>query len=282
MISSTDEQYASLIRSVMERGKPITTRNSKVLRLVNYPITFDRFPLVSVRKTAWKSALREWEFFLSGSNDIKDLDESVRHWWQYAADENGSLGRGYAIQFRRWGCHELSEGFDQVKALIEGLRDHPYSRRHVITTWNSEDMWEGLCEPTTCHGTIIQCFVDEENNLDLLMYQRSVDVICGLPHNICQYWAFLMWLAHESGRKVGKFHWIGGDVHVYEQHFDLANKILLNVENCTSEPDLVYGPPRSEMKAPPGWIRNIEFKADHFSLKGDYSPCLSDKAEMIV
>jgi thymidylate synthase len=84
---------------------------------------------------------------------------------------------------------------DQVEYLINAIKEHPYSRRTVATTWIPQHVQAGLINPTNCHGTMIQAFVNPDNSLHLTMYQRSSDMILGMPHNWIQYWALLMYLA---------------------------------------------------------------------------------------
>lgn len=161
---------------------------------------------------------------------------------------------------------------DQVGDLIDGIKNHPYSRRHAITTWIPQHVQMGLVNPTNCHGTIIQTFVDTANALHLVTYQRSADVVCGLPHNLIQYWAFLMWLAHRAGRGVGSLTWIGGDVHLYDVHTGVAEAIVKAMleTDPVETPQLVYTPTTEE------------FRADDFTLDREYRPLLELRAEMVV
>lgn len=267
--SGIDKVYQNLIHHVIYKGQRIATRNSDVWRTFATPVKIARTPLISLRKTAWKNALREWEWFMSGSHNINDLHPSVHSWWKPWADKNGYVYYNYSQQFRRW-CYGPGL-FDQIEYLIEGIRDHPHSRRNVITTWNTGEMADPECPITNCHGTVIQAFVNPDDSLHLVTYQRSVDVICGLPHNWIQYWAFLLWLAYRSKRKVGELLWIGGDVHVYEKHYELATKIrTAELPNPYAVPALIYLP------------TSEEFKADDFSLDSEYKPLILDRAEMIV
>lgn len=273
---TTDDVYASIIRECLA-GERITTRNSVCFRTFARQVRFTSTPLVCSRKTSWKNCLREWEWFMSGSNAIEDLHPSVRHWWMpWAADEQHYGKPGLGPDFRV--AHNYSEQFryfqgrtgyvDQIQYLIDGIRNHPFSRRNVITTWNTADMAHPECKITNCHNSLTQAFVDTENRLHLVTYQRSVDVICGLPHNWAQEWAFLLWLAHLGGRLVGSLTWIGGDVHVYEAHLPLAEKILAAPPQ--QSPEMVYRP------------TSEEFLADDFSLDREYAPVVNERAEMIV
>lgn len=273
-MESVDKQYADLIRDCLENGDCIQTRNSKVKRVVGSKLVFQSTPLISVRKTAWKLALREWEFFMSGSSNIKDLHPSVRHWWEPWAEPNGELKYNYSQQFRGFsGVNECDRGeaHDQIGEFVKGVQNHPYSRRNLVTTWNPYEMTRRDCKITNCHSTVIQAFVTESGLLDLVTYQRSCDVVCGLPHNLIQMAAFHLWLAGQCGRSFGKLVWIGGDVHVYSQHFELAEKIIQNVDRCKPTPTLQHFSKVGE-----------DFKADNFELDGEYEPILTDRAEMVV
>lgn len=276
---SVDAVYGELVEKIINDGETVTTRNATCKRIFAEKIVFRSTPLVGVRRTAWKNALREWEWFMSGSEDVNDLHPSVRSWWEPWATkgheflEDGVVNFNYSYQFRRF---DGTSGYavDQIALLIDGIKNHPFSRRNVATTWNPKDMTSEFCTITNCHGTVIQAFVDGANRLHLVTYQRSADVVCGLPHNWIQYWAFLLWLAHRGDRDVGTLTWVGGDIHLYDAHHELADKI---VRTCTSyalkpTPELVYSRPDGEP----------EFKADHFAIAGNYMPLCEDRAEMIV
>lgn len=270
-----DHVYAGMIDWITKTGDTVVTRNAKVKRRFSIPVEFTSTPLVSVRKTAWKNCLREWEWFMSGSNRIEDLDPSVRSWWSpWGTVRKGSddgekiVENNYSKMFRIF--FGRKRYVDQIEYLVDGIENHPYSRRNVITTWNTADMTDPDTVITNCHGTVIQTFVRPDNSLHLVTYQRSCDVVCGVPHNWLQYWAFLTWLAHRGHRTVGSLTWIGGDVHVYEQHEDLAAEIVRSAMSVKSTPQLVYRP------------TSKEFRADDFSLDRPYEPVIDKKAVMVV
>ena len=265
---TTNAKYRMIIKAILENGEEINTRNSKVLRNTNIKMSFKETPLVTVRKTAWKNALREMEWFLSGSQEIGDLDERVRHWWTPWADSLGYIWNNYGKQFRRFEGRDYAQ-VDQIQYMIDTLRDHPNSRRNVITTWNTADMLNEMTPITNCHGTVIQAFVRHGKYLDLTMYQRSADFMLGVQHNWIQYWALMNWLAHRADLKVGEFTWIGGDVHIYEDHIPVAKKIV-EVDVNRSRPKMIYKPTSDEFKASDFTIANIE------------EPVILDKVEMII
>lgn len=217
-----DLQYIYLLRDVLD-GEVLTTRNSEVRRAICPEVLqFTHFPLVTLRKTAVKMALREWEWFMSGDDKCPD---ELLPWWDKQLNPEGRYIDGYATQLR--GTH------DQVAPLIAGLRSSPASRRHVISMWNSLDMRqitrnnENPDCPAVCHGTVVQCFVSG-SHLSMFTYQRSADVILGLPHNFVQYWAFLLFLCKATGYQPSTLYYQLGDAHIYnaEGHLEAAQEIV--------------------------------------------------------
>lgn len=274
MKQTADLQYVNLIKDILCQGEEVVGRNSKTKRLFGLSMNFESTPLISIRKTAWKLALREMEWFLSGSNDINDLDASVRHWWSPWANQTGMINNNYSKQFRRFsGIDNKGNGyfFDQINHSIELLKKDPYSRRNVMTVWNPGEMADPDTPITNCHSTVIQLIVTENDFLNMIMYQRSCDMILGVPHNIIQHWAFLLYLAKKSNKVPKSLKWIGGDCHVYEQHYDGAQTMVnFDVKQPFTDAELVYKP------------TNDSFKAFDFSLDKKYRPILDIKFNMIV
>lgn len=239
-----NNQYRNLLASVMS-GEQVTTRNSGVYRRYDLPeFTIDKVPLITARRTAWRKALRELEWFLSG--DPKCPPELL-DWWAGQLDPDGCYVGGYGQQ---WRGH-----YDQINGVIEALRKHPYSRRHVLTTWNPGDMAvitehnHNPNTPTTCHGTMVQLFVSGDT-LHMHHYQRSSDMLLGLPHNLMQYWALLVYLAHRAGLGVGTITYKLGDAHIYDEpsHLQAADEIIsADVLDYTGE--LIYYPTSEEFVA---------------------------------
>jgi len=182
-----DIEYREIIREIVHRGDFVESRNSPVKSLIDCRhIVFRETPLVTWRKTAWKKAIREMEWFMSGDSLCPD---ELRDWWDGQLNRDGSYIGGYGDQLRSLSeDHMVDSGFDQVRYLLEGLRDHKNSRRLVISTWNTKDMSEitsyndNQKTPTNCHGSIIQCHV-RDGKLHMTQYQRSADILLGVPHN---------------------------------------------------------------------------------------------------
>ena len=236
MSNQANEVYQKIISTLLECGEFVQTRNSDSFSCIDYPrIFFTHTPLVTIRKTAWKKALLEMQWFMSG--DTK-CPEELMDWW------NGQLGTGnmyrggYSNQFRYSGFHDCTlYDFDQIKYLLNGLKSNPNSRRLLATTWNPKEMSEitelnrNTQTPTCCHGSLIQVFV-RDKQVHMTVYQRSADILLGVPHNWIQYWALLKYLVFHAGREleIGSLMWLFGDLHLYDEpsHMTTAKQII----NC--------------------------------------------------
>lgn len=278
---NADQKYAALIADVL--AQPVVgTRNSFGPRAAVRTVEFDSVPLVTTRKTAWRNALREMEWFLSGSNNINDLHPDVRKWWQpWACPTTGQVKNNYGEQFRSSSAVLVGVGvdyFDQIEWLIGAVRDHPFSRRNCVTTWNTGEMQAPETPITNCHGSWVQVFGNATTespsgvSIDLWMVQRSCDLILGVPHNWVQYWAVLLWLAHRTGHAAGKFVWTGGDVHVYAEHEVVA---LAVVDNSCSADEFIWP---SMAYAPSG----DDFRADDFAITNVPPAAVTAPARMVV
>lgn len=264
-----DIAFADHLKTILDSGSSVSTRNSVTKRVKNLTANFNTTPLISARKTAWKNALREMEWFLSGSNNIKDLHPSVHHWWQPWATSEGLITNNYSIQFRNFAGQDGS--LDSLEYLLNGVKYHPFSRRNVITTWNTADMASSKTPITNCHGSLIQALVEpHDKSLHLTMIQRSADMVLGVPHNWIQYWALLLYLAHHTNTQPGTLFWHGVDCHIYSDHEDAAKQIISADKTLISTPMLRYNSTSSN------------FKADDFSLEGEYKPLLNQKLNMTV
>lgn len=278
MANSVDQVYQNLLSLVYREGDLIETRNGLVRSHCSVPqMIFERTPLVTVRKTAWKMALREMEWFMSG--DVHCPDELLP-WWKDQLCADGSYRGGYSIQYRQSGSNKR---FDQIKYLMDGLRSNPNSRRLVLTTWNPIDM-VNITElnnneacPTCCHSTIIQLFV-RNNRLNMTSYQRSADLLLGLPHNLIQSWALLLFFAHHSNLEVGHLRWIFGDAHCYchETHSNTVEAILkCSTRNLDKSPTLCYNTHVKTTGVP-------VFKASDFTMDGSIpEPMVFSKPKLL-
>ncbi len=218
--------YQDILATVLNDGDILETRNHRCYS-VTYGLqtVFTSFPLVSLRRTAWKKAIKEMEWFMSG--DPK-CPEELKDWWEGQLNPNGEYINGYGMQMRHCGPND----FDQVGAILDALLLHPNSRRLVMTTWNPEEMYnitqtnQNLKCPTNCHGSLTQLFV-RNKTLSMQSYARSQDLLLGTPHNWVQYWALLLYFAYHANLAVGSLTWIFGDAHIYDDssHLDCVEAI---------------------------------------------------------
>lgn len=275
-MTPTDAIYCSLIKTILNEGDSIPGRNGQVKRLFDLPaIGFASTPLVTVRKTAWKKAIREMEWFLSGN---PKCPEELLDWWSTQLDPDGMYIAGYGEQLR-----SFMFTFDQIEHLLEGLIEHPYSRRHVITTWNPCEMADitalnnNPLTPTTCHTTIAQFFVTPLGGLSMHSYQRSADMLLGVPHNWIQSWALLMWVATQSGMFVDKMLWTFGDAHIYmeESHKTTAEQLAYIAEQ--EPPIQTEGLPRLIYPNQAG-----PFVTDYFEMIGEIpDPIITSRPKLL-
>ncbi len=188
------------------------------------------FPLITSRTIYFKSVVRELLWFLSGSTDIRDLWQMDCHIWDQWQRDNKEydLGPIYGEQWRKWGfrndrlCAPGSEcgtsSVDQLAQVLMGLRESPYSRRHLVSAWNPDDVPFMALPP--CHF----CFQftvepNEEGNphwLNIHVMQRSWDLPVGAPYNLASYGLLLCLVAHEVGLKPKWLVYSATDAHIYE------------------------------------------------------------------
>lgn len=177
------------------------------------------FPLLTTKKIHLRSVIHELIWFLSGSTNIAYLRENGVTIWDEWADASGELGPVYGAQ---WRCWLTARGgvVDQVGELVEALKKNPFSRRHMVSAWNVEDVPKMALPP--CH-LLWQCHIEEREGrrlLNLQMYQRSADLFLGVPFNIASYAMLLSMLANVCGYAPGELCICFGDLHIYKNHFE--------------------------------------------------------------
>ena len=187
------------------------------------------FPLLTTKKMFWKNVIHELIWFLRGETNIQYLKDNNVKIWDSWADSNGDLGPVYGSQWRN------HNGIDQIADLVYGLKNKPYSRRHIVSAWNPAEVNEMALPP--CH-TLFQCHVEPVINhnplLHLQLYQRSADYMIGVPYNIASYSLLLHIIATYCGYQVGTFIHTIGDCHLYTNHLDGArnhvNRLCENID----------------------------------------------------
>lgn len=231
------KQYHELLKDILNNGEERNDRTGVgTISVFGRQLRFDLtqgFPAVTTKKLAWKAVVSELLWFLEGSNDERRLAEilygrpdSGRNtiwtgnaeaaYWQPRAKFPGDLGRVYGVQWRDWG------GVDQVAKLIDGLKNDPTGRRHIISAWNVDELDQMALPP--CH--VMSQFYVSKGKLSCHMYQRSVDVFLGLPFNIASYALLTHMVAHVCGLEVGELIISTGDTHIYSNHVEQVKEQL--------------------------------------------------------
>ena len=201
-----------------EKGDRTGTGTKSVF---GYQMRFDLsegFPCVTTKKLHLRSIIHELLWFLQGDQNIKYLKENGVSIWDEWADEEGNLGPVYGVQWRSW---ETPDGrkVDQIKKLIDGIKNNPDSRRHIVSAWNVADVDDMALPP--CH-TLFQFYV-ADGKLSCQLYQRSADVFLGVPFNIASYALFTMMVAQVCDLEPGDFVHTFGDAHLYSNHIEQAH-----------------------------------------------------------
>ncbi len=213
------KQYLNLLKKILNEGNEKTDRtNTGTISIFGHQMQFDLsegFPLVTTKKLHLKSIIHELLWFLKGDTNITYLtDNGVRIWNEWA-DENGDLGPIYGHQWRSWDVAE-GESIDQIKEVIEQIKNTPDSRRMIVSAWNVGALKQMKLPP--CH--ILFQFYVADGKLSCQLYQRSADVFLGVPFNIASYALLTMMMAQVTGLKPGNFVHTFGDVHIYKNHID--------------------------------------------------------------
>ncbi|SKB75344.1 thymidylate synthase [Salegentibacter holothuriorum] len=279
-------QYHELLQHILDNGTDKGDRTGTGTRSVfGHQLRFDLsegFPMVTTKKLHLKSIIYELLWFLKGDTNVKYLQENGVRIWNEWADENGDLGPVYGKQWRNWN----NEDIDQIKEIIETLKNNPNSRRMLVSAWNpsvlpdssksfSENVANGKAALPPCHA-FFQFYVSpapnvgEKPKLSLQLYQRSADVFLGVPFNIASYALLTMMMAQVCGYEAGDFIHTFGDVHIYNNHMEQV-KLQLSRE------------PRAlpKMQINPE-IKNIfDFDYKDFKLE-DYNPYPGIKAKVAV
>ncbi|AAC71448.1 thymidylate synthase [Mycoplasmoides genitalium] len=253
------KQYLDLASYVLANGKKRKNRtDTDTLSVFGYQMKFDltnSFPLLTTKKVNWKAIVHELLWFIKGDTNIKYLvDNGVNIWneWPYEnfkkspsfqnetlqefilkvktdnefAKQFADLGPVYGKQWRNF------NGVDQLKKVIQEIKENPNSRRLIVSSWNPSELEKMALAP--CHS-LFQFYV-EEDKLSLQLYQRSGDIFLGVPFNIASYALLVYLVAHETKLKPGYFIHTLGDAHIYENHIE---QIKLQLTRTTLDPPQV-------------------------------------------
>ncbi|WP_374531543.1 thymidylate synthase [Novosphingobium sp.] len=277
-------QYLNLMRRIWEQGDERIDRTGVGTRSVfGAEIRFDlaggAMPLISTKRVYWKTATREFLWFLTGDTNIRKLcAQGVEIWTDWPLDryrkttgdeisredfsarivadeafaaEWGDLGPVYGKQWVDWPVYEPAgeglfrqrpHGVNQVAEVVHSLRHNPGSRRHIVEGWNVAELAQMALPP--CHKTYQ--FHVAGNRLSCLLYQRSCDVALGLPFNLWGAALFTRMLAQQCDLEPGELVWMGGDTHLYLNHAELVEEQIARtpegapVMTIARRPDSVF------------------------------------------
>lgn len=219
-----DIAYAKLAYQVLSHGYLRPSRVGETISLPGMSLTTPpvsiEFPIVTTRKIFYKGVIGELAAFLKGATTLQEFKDFGCNYWHHNAaqwprnfgkpESEWRVGRIYGAQWRMWG----NTGFDQLEVLIDGIKSDTYGRRHILTTWDPEDLPNGCLPP--CH--LLAQFYAHNTSLDCVVYMRSVDIALGLPSDLVLYGALLMLVAKAVNRKAGRLIFHFGDAHVYKAH----------------------------------------------------------------
>jgi thymidylate synthase len=238
-----ERQYLELLTRILETGTWEESRNGKTISLFGSMMRFslknNTIPILTTKKVAWKTCLKELLWFIRGETDNKILKDEGVHIW----DANGSrnfldsrglsyeedeLGPVYGRQWRHFNAENdlqtgkrTGEGVDQLQQIIDALKDpvQRKSRRLVMSAWNPCQLEQMALPP--CH-ILCQFNVHDGNKLSCSMYQRSSDEMLGAPFNIASYSFLTHLLAKHCGLEAYEFVYFKGNCHIYEDHIEGA------------------------------------------------------------
>ena len=207
------------VRPRWDDGEPAHT--VKKFGIVNRYDLSEEFPILTIRRTYWKSAIDEllW-IWQKKSNNVHELKSHV---WDAWADETGSIGKAYGYQLGV--KHRYPEGeMDQVDRVLFDLKHNPASRRIMTNIYNHADLSEMALYPCAYSMT----FNVTGNRLNAILNQRSQDMLTANNWNVVQYAALTCMLAQVSGLEPGEFMHVIADAHIYDRHVPLVQEIIAN------------------------------------------------------
>jgi len=254
------KQYHDLLEDILKNGEEKNDRTSVgTYSVFGRHLRFDLrrgFPAITTKKLAWKACVGELLWFIEGSSDERRLAElthgtaegkttiwtpnALAPYWKPKAKFEGDLGRVYGVQWRHWQKYAEEKNYgeahkggerlavdktevDQLTNLINGLKNDPTGRRHILSAWNVSELDQMALPP--CH-VMSQFDVSKHGELSCHMYQRSVDVFLGLPFNIASYALLTHMIAHVCGYTVKELIISTGDTHIYKNHVEQVKEQL--------------------------------------------------------
>ena len=263
--------YEDLVRNFLTEVRLKSVRTcTGTISLFGQQMRFnlkDSFPLLTTKTVFFKGLAYELLWFLKGSTNVRWLQEHNVHIWDDWADENGDLGPVYGAQWRSWPAptpDDPNRTIDQISNVLDLIRNHPDSRRMVVSAWNPAEV-ENMALPP-CHA-LFQFYV-ADGRLSCQLYQRSCDMFLGVPFNIASYALLTCMMAQVCGLQPGEFIHTLGDTHLYLNHLEQVD------EQLSREPR-----PLPKLRLNPAVKSVFDFRYEDFTLEG-YDPWPAIKAPM--
>ena len=257
------KQYQNLLIDIISNGQVRESARQgmpKTIEVFNRTMVFDLkdgFPILTTKRMSLKNIATELLWFLHGDTNVRYLNEhGCRIWnadayklyrrqggvlsekeWLDGVTNGASYISPYDMQTYKFGdCGDIygkqwrsfgPRSVDQIGRLLHELREHKYSRYHVVTAWNPSDFFGAGANAAlpACH-MMFQCYVNNNNTLDLMMLQRSCDTFLGVPYNIASYALLIHLISNELNLIPGRLIWTGNCVHLYENHLEQARELI--------------------------------------------------------
>ena len=263
------QQYLSLLNRILTEGATKTDRTGTgTMSVFGNQMRFnlaDGFPLLTTKKLHLKSIIYELLWFLRGDTNVHYLQEHGVRIWNEWADENGDLGPVYGHQWRSWPDYNGGT-IDQIQNVLDLIRNHPDSRRMIVSAWNPAEVEQMALPPCHC---LFQFYV-ADGKLSLQLYQRSADNLTCAEICIASYALLLQMMAQVSGLEPGEFIHTTGDTHLYLNHLDQARLQLTRTPR-----------PLPKMRINPDVKNLFDFHYEDFQLEG-YDPWPHISAQVSV
>lgn len=296
MVDSFEVEYLKYMKQILEHGADRPDRTGVGSRFIwgatiKHDLSNGDFPAITTRQVSPRLAFEETWFFLRGDTDTKKLENKNIKFWKGNTSRafldasglthlpEGDLGKGYGFQWRNFGgssAHDTTQsalvGVDQLSILLKNLKEDKFSRRHIITAWNPQQLHEMALPP--CH-LYHQYQVTPNNKLNSMFLMRSNDFLYGFPFNIMGYAFINVAVSKLLNYTPGELMYVGTDTHLYLNQLDIAREQVLR--DTRTLPKIVLNKELHDIDD----LLNLEY--GDFSITGyDPHPDFKNKPPMAV